>query len=79
MSEVEKALYLDCAITGAVPRDEEAPTFIRGVHADAGAGLGFAGFLDAALEISWTRTVTREVEAFRGAVGYVLACTISIL
>ena len=72
-------MYLDCAITRAKPRDEGAPTFIRGVHTDAGAGPGVAGLLDAALDISWTGAVTREIEALRCAVGCVLACTCSVL
>ena len=72
-------MYLDCAITGAKPRDEGAPTFIRSVHADAGAGPGVACFLDAALDISRTRAVACEVEALRCAVGCVLACTCSVL
>lgn len=75
----KKALYLDCAITGAKPRDEGASTFVRGVHADARAGPGVAGLLDAAMDISWTRAVAREIEALRCAVGCVLACTCSIL
>lgn len=72
-------MYLDCAVTRAETSDEGAPTFIRGVHADAGARPGVAGFFDAALDVSWAGAVACEVETLLCAVGCVLACTCSIL
>ncbi len=66
--------YLDGAVAWTGPSDEGTTAGVGRIHAGAGAGIGAAGFLDAALNICRSGAVTGLVVALGCAVACVLAC-----
>ena len=66
---------LDSAVAWTGAGDEGAAAGVVRVHADARAGAGAAGFLDAALDVGRAGAVAGFVIALSRAVAGVLACT----
>lgn len=65
---------LDGVVAWTGAGDEGTTAGVFRVHADAGAGTGATGFLDAALDVGCTRAVARFVVALGCAVAGLLAC-----
>ena len=66
--------YLDSAVARTGAGDEGTTAGVSRIRAGAGAGIGAAGFLDAALNICCSGAVTGLVVALGCAVACVLAC-----